>query len=81
MPLRYKLQFTMAGQRMQLIVITNSDVLVSALSEFPETVIICEKDFAGSNLQRLDPKRLNEWLENYSLGEIWVMGELGGNRY
>jgi predicted ATPase len=70
-----------ASQKTQLIITTHSDVLVSALSEFPEVVIVCEKDSAGSHLQRLDPKRLNDWLENYSLGEIWLMGEIGAKRW
>lgn len=69
------------SQKTQLIITTHSDVLVSALSEFPETVIVCEKDLAGSHLRRLEPGRLESWLENYSLGEIWLMGEIGATRW
>ena len=25
--------------------------------------------------------RLKEWLEKYSLGTLWSMGEIGGNRW
>ena len=70
-----------ASQRMQLIVTTHSDVLVSALSEVPEAVMVCERDFSGSHLRRLEPERLEEWLENYSLGELWRMGEIGATRW
>ena len=66
---------------MQLIVTTHSDVLVSALSEVPEAVMVCERDFSGSHLRRLEPERLEEWLENYSLGELWRMGEIGATRW
>ena len=68
-----------ACQRMQLIVTTHSDILVSALSEVPEAVVVCERDDRGTHLRRLDPEALKEWLEDYSLGGLWLTGELGGN--
>ncbi|NQT15773.1 MAG: AAA family ATPase [Planctomycetes bacterium] len=68
-----------ASQRMQLVVTTHSDILVSALSDVPEAVIVCERDDFGSHLQRLEREPLSEWLEKYSLGELWRMGETGGN--
>jgi predicted ATPase len=68
-----------ASQRTQLIVTTHSDILVSALSHVPEAVIVCERDDAGTHLRRLEPDRLKEWLEKYTLGELWRMGETGGN--
>ncbi|MEG4490225.1 AAA family ATPase [Microcoleus sp. D3_18_C4] len=68
-----------ASQRTQLIVTTHSDALVSALS--PESVLICDRDDRGSHLNRLDPERLKKWLENYTLGDLWRMGEIGGNRW
>jgi predicted ATPase len=68
-----------ASKRTQLIVTTHSDALVSALS--PESVLICDRDDRGSHLNRLDGDRLKKWLENYSLGDLWRMGEIGGNRW
>lgn len=68
-----------ASQRTQLIVTTHSDALVSALS--PESVLICDRDNRGSHLSRLDPERLKKWLDDYSLGDLWRMGEIGGNRW
>jgi predicted ATPase len=70
-----------AAQRTQLIVTTHSETLVSKLSEIPETVIICEQDERGTSLRRLDRPNLEEWLERYTLGELWRMGEIGGNRW
>jgi predicted ATPase len=67
-----------ASQRMQLIVTTHSDILVSALSEVPEAVVVCERDDEGTHLRRLDKASLDEWLKKYSLGELWITGELGG---
>jgi predicted ATPase len=68
-----------ASQRTQLIVTTHSDALVSALS--PESVLICDRDDRGSHLRRLDPEPLKKWLDNYSLGDLWRSGEIGGNRW
>jgi predicted ATPase len=68
-----------ASERTQLIVTTHSDTLVSALWETPESVIICERLKSGTRLKRLDPARLREWLEDYSLGDLWRMGEIGGD--
>jgi len=67
-----------ASGRTQIIVTTHSDVLVSALSDTPECILICEKDEQGTRLERLKAEPLAEWLEKYSLGELWRMGEIGG---
>jgi predicted ATPase len=70
-----------ASHRTQLIVTTHSDALVSALTELPDSVLVCEHDSAGTRLNRLDPERLKGWLEKYSLGQLWQMGEIGGTRW
>lgn len=70
-----------ASQRTQLIVTTHSDALVSALSEYPEAILVCERDEQGSHLRRLEPDKLKNWLEKYTLGDLWRMGEIGGNRW
>jgi predicted ATPase len=69
-----------ASRRTQLIVTTHSDILVSALSEVPESVVVCERTAAGTQLQRLEPTRLEEWLERYRLGDLWTMGHIGGTK-
>ncbi len=70
-----------ASQRTQLVVTTHSRMLVDALSADPSSVIVCEKIDGASRFERLDPDALKLWLESYSLGELWSMGELGGNRW
>ena len=68
-----------ASERMQLIVTTHSDVLISALSNHVNSVVVCENNGNGTVLQRLDAERLAPWLEKYRLGDIWRIGEIGGN--
>ena len=70
-----------ASRRTQIVVTTHSDVIVSALSDTPESVLVCERNQDGSYLRRLDRESLQEWLEDYTLGELWSMGELGGTRW
>ena len=68
-----------ASDRMQLVVTTHSDALVSALSDRPHAVVACEWSDLGTELIRLDPKQLDHWLESYQLGDVWRMGALGAN--
>lgn len=68
-----------ASSRMQLLVTTHSDALVSALSENPDSVVRCQWKGGGTALDRVDPGELREWLNEYTLGDIWRMGKLGAN--
>ncbi len=70
-----------ASQRTQLIVTTHSDILVSAFSDMPEAVLVCEKDEDGTHFKRLEKDGLKEWLDEYSLGDLWLKGEIGGTRW
>ena len=70
-----------ASSRSQIIVTTHSDVLIDALTNVPQSVIVCEKHEAASQLRRLDKNDLKPWLENYRLGELWSSGQIGGNRW
>jgi predicted ATPase len=68
-----------AAEKTQIIVTTQSDELISSFSHRPEAVVVCERDEAGSHLRRLDREQLKDWLDKYSLGHLWRMGEIGGN--
>ena len=70
-----------ASERTQLIITTHSDVLVDALTDKPESVVICEKHDGQTEMRRLDKNDLAKWLEKYRLGDLWTSGELGGNRW
>lgn len=68
-----------ASERMQLVVTTHSDALVSALTNQPESVVLCERPGAGTTLRRLNSEELAQWLNDYRLGDLWRMGHLGAN--
>ena len=70
-----------ASERCQLIVTTHSDVLVDAMTDQPESVLVAEKTDLGTTLTRLDAEKLQPWLEKYRLGQLWTRGEIGGTRW
>jgi predicted ATPase len=68
-----------ASSRMQVIVTTHSDAFVDRFTDDPENVIVCERTFDESTrLKRLSRDQLSEWLEEYTLGDLWRRGEIGG---
>lgn len=67
-----------ASTRTQLIVTTHSDALVSALTEVADSILVCEYR-GGTVLKRVESEKLRFWLDKYKLGEIWRIGEIGGN--
>lgn len=70
-----------ASDRMQLIVTTHSEVLVDSLTQVPESVVVCEKREGCTQLERLSRTELQNWLEDYGLGQLWRKGHIGGNRW
>jgi predicted ATPase len=70
-----------ASQKTQLIVTTHSDALVSSFTDTPEHVMVCSKDDEGTKFKRLEKEALQNWLDDYDLGHLWRMGEIGGNRW
>ena len=48
-----------ASQRTQLVVTTHSTGLIDALSEYPSSVVVCEKGDGESIFERLEPKSLS----------------------
>ncbi len=70
-----------ASQRTQLIVTTHSDILVDALTERPDALIIFEKHDGRTQMRRPSKNEVQPWLEKYRLGQLWARGQLGGTRW
>ena len=68
-----------AALRSQVIVATQSPTF---LDEFdPEDVIAVDRENGASTFTRQDPERLHDWLEEYSLGELWQKNVMGGGPF
>lgn len=60
----------------QLIVSTQSVEFVNAFDA--AELVVADRVDGKTTLQRLDPDALNEWLQEYSLGELWKKNIIGG---
>ncbi len=66
-----------ASQRTQLIVATHADRLIRYLK--PEEVLTTNIDEHGAvNMTWADECDLEQWLDEYTLDEVWRMGRMGG---
>lgn len=67
-----------ASKVCQIIVSTHSPFLVDYFTDTPEDVVVVENNDGSSYMSRLSKAELLPWLEKYSLGDLWVKGEIGG---
>jgi len=65
-----------ASRETQVILSTQSPLLLDHFQ--PEDVLVTDRVGGGTEFTRLDSSRLETWLENYSLGQLWEKNELGG---
>ena len=70
-----------ASKRTQLVVTTHSTTLVDALTDHPTSVVACDKHEGQTWFKRVTPGVAEVWLNDNSLGEVWSMGGIGGNRW
>lgn len=60
----------------QIVLSTQS---VDVINEFsPEDIVILDRHNGASSFTRPEPDSLSDWLEHYSLGELWIMNILEG---
>ena len=68
--------FKKVSHHTQVVISTQSS---SFLDNFgAEDVIVVNREGKESLFTRLDPEKLKEWLEEYSLGEVWEKNVIGG---
>jgi predicted ATPase len=60
----------------QVIISTQSPFLLDHFQ--PEDVLVADRVDGGTLFTRLDPAKLDSWLQDYSLGQLWEKNELGG---
>jgi predicted ATPase len=65
-----------AATRTQVIVSTQSSPLLDNFEA--EDVIVVERRDGASTFERLSSAKLAEWLQDYSLGELWQKNIIGG---
>ena len=65
-----------ASVETRVILATQSPYLVDQFQ--PEDVVVVDRVDGASQFRRLSTHALEAWLEDYSLGDLWLKNELGG---
>lgn len=65
-----------ASTKTQVILSTQSSLLLDHFQ--PEDVLVANRVKGATQFSRLDTAKLSNWLEDYSLGQLWEKNELGG---
>lgn len=69
--------FQAVSENVQVLISTQSATFVDVFD--PQDIVIVERRGEATTFERPDPKILESWLEEYSLGEIWEKNIIGGN--
>lgn len=65
-----------ASVHSQVIISTQSSLLLDYFT--PEEVLVANRDDGATHYSRLKSSELQSWLDDYSLGQLWEKGWLGG---
>lgn len=65
-----------AAEETQIILATQSSMLLDHFS--PEDVLVTNRVNRATEFTRLETEELREWLDEYSLGQLWEKNEFGG---
>jgi predicted ATPase len=65
-----------ASHRTQIIVSTQSVPLISLFE--PNDLLVVNREGGKTTIERCNQEKLKDWLEDYSLGQLWEMNLLGG---
>jgi predicted ATPase len=65
-----------ASKSTQVIVSTQSSLLLDHFD--PADVLVANRAGSSTQITRLEPAKLTEWLRDYSLGQLWEKNEFAG---
>jgi predicted ATPase len=65
-----------ASKKTQVIVSTQSSLLLDYFD--PEEVMVANRVNSGTQISRLEQPQLANWLNDYSLGQLWEKNEISG---
>jgi predicted ATPase len=68
-----------ASHHAQIIVATQSAALVDGFA--PDDLIVVNRREGASTFERLREEQLKEWLEDYTLGQLWEKNVVGGGPF
>lgn len=65
-----------ASEKTQLLISTQSVTFINHFD--PEHVIVADRRDGQSTFQRLDESKIEDWMKEYSIGELWEKNTFGG---
>ncbi len=65
-----------AAQTSQILISTQSPLFVDQFDT--ESIVVVERTGRSSSFERLDSEKYHEWLDAYSVGELWQKNVFGG---
>lgn len=65
-----------ASHHAQLLVSTQSSSFLNSFD--PEDIVVVEREGEATTFKRPDAEKMNAWLEDYTLGEVWEKNVIGG---
>lgn len=65
-----------ASEHAQVVVATQSPTFLNLFD--PSEIVVVDARDGASSFRRLDPDALKDWLEDYSVGELWQRNVIGG---
>jgi predicted ATPase len=68
--------FSKASHHTQVLISTQSSTFLNNFD--PEDIIVANRVGMDTQFDRLDHAKLDTWLEDYSLGEVWEKNIIGG---
>jgi predicted ATPase len=68
--------FKKASHHAQVLVSTQSSSFINNFD--PEDIILVNREGKESQFSRPDPSKLDAWLDEYTLGEVWEKNVIGG---
>ena len=68
--------FQAASLHVQILISTQSSAFLDSFDA--DDVVVVERDGEASRFVRPDGERLREWLEDYTIGEVWDRNIIGG---
>lgn len=69
-----------ASETTQFLITTHSELILNQTTV--DNVIVCEKDNSNAtSFKTFRSEEYKEWATDYSTGNLWRSGDLGGNRY
>lgn len=65
----------------KIVLTTHSPYLLDVMQDCIDSILVLNRGTESTTVENISMDSLDEWLDKYSLGELWEKGQLGGNKW